>query len=126
MSEDSKTLSSKILRSQFRFVAAQLCRPTESRGATKLERGGELKSYAQVDPVVAPRGLEAPAKPGQSQRIHPLGVRFSAAEVEIVRRKAKDAGCTVNGYIQASTLGSDYKPPLHYFWIIAIGWCLRT
>ncbi len=113
MSEDSKTLSSKILRSQFRFVAEQLCTPVVS-GATKPERVGEPdKSFAQVDPVVAPRGLEAPAKPRQRQRVHPLGVRFSAAEVEIVRRKAKDAGCSVNSYIRASTLGSDYKPPVH-------------
>jgi len=50
-------------------------------------------------------------KPTPRTRPHPLGVRFSATELEIVKAKARAAGCSVNSYIRASTLRSDYKPP---------------
>jgi hypothetical protein len=38
--------------------------------------------------------------------------RYSATEREIVHRKADTASLSVNGYIRAVTLGSDYKPPV--------------
>lgn len=104
-----------MLRSQFRVVADSVCLPgaTKDSGATNKEKNDNLqKSSAQVDPGVAPRG-RASAAPKQRKRLHPLGVRFSAAELEIVKRKARDGGCTVNRYIRASALGSDYKAPVH-------------
>jgi len=50
-------------------------------------------------------------KPTPRTRPHPLGVRFSATELEIVRAKARAAGCSVNSYIRAAALASDYTPP---------------
>ena len=118
MSQDTSS-SGRLIRSQFRVVADSICRPcatgepVKQTGATKRESNNDsVKSSAQVDPGVAPRG-RASAEPKQEKRLHPLGVRFSAAELEIVKRKAKNAGCTVNRYIRASTLGSDYKAPVH-------------
>lgn len=105
----------KDIRSQFRFAADNVCRPgaTKDTGATNKEKNDNLqKSSAQVDPGVAPRG-RASAAPKHGKRSHPLGVRFSAAELEIVKRKARDSGCTTNSYIRASALGSEYKVPVH-------------
>lgn len=116
MAEHDSPSPYQPIRSRFRLVADSLCRPGAAipdSGATKDEGKDDfLKSYAQVDPMVAPGG-RASAEPKHGRRLHPLGVRFSAAEIEIVRRKARDAGCTVNSYIRAAALGSDYKPPVH-------------
>jgi hypothetical protein len=115
MSQDPPPPGRLLLRSQFRVVADAVCRPgaTKDSGATKKEENKELlKSSAQVDLEVAPRG-RASAAPKQGKRLHPLGVRFSEAELEVVKRKARNAGCTVNGYIRASALGSNYKVPVH-------------
>jgi hypothetical protein len=49
--------------------------------------------------------------PPPHKTLHPLGVRFSEEELALVRIKAQMVGCTVNRYIRASALGSDYTPP---------------
>jgi hypothetical protein len=90
----------------------------------------DQESYAQVAGLVAPNPLGG-LKPGGStkdgqggstarhqdgrtalKRPPPLGVRFSQTEIEIVRGKAKTAGCSTNSYIRAAALGSSYRPPL--------------
>ena len=113
---DVKTASQRHIHSMFRIVAEQVCHPGATKlksGATRKEESQEgRKNCVQVDPGVAPRG-RASATPKQGKRLHPLGVRFSAAELEVVKRKARNAGCTVNSYIRASALGSDYKVPVH-------------
>jgi hypothetical protein len=88
------------------------------------------ESFAQVESLVAPNsgcglkpGGSTKAEKGGStarrmtgvagtERRTPLGVRFTGTELEIVRAKAKAAGCTTNSYIRASALGSQYRPPL--------------
>jgi hypothetical protein len=75
------------------------------------------KSVAQVESAVAPHS--SGLKPNGSatllsharKRPSPLAVRFSETELEIVKAKAKTAGCTTNSYVRASVLGSSYKPP---------------
>lgn len=115
MNEENKPSPGRLLRSQFRVVADAVCHPgaTKDSDATKKEvNKGLEKSSAQVDPGVAPRS-RASTTSKQGKRLHPLGVRFSEAELEVVKRKAQNAGCTVNSYIRASALGSDYKVPVH-------------
>ena len=83
------------------------------------------KSYAQVESLVIPTscglkpdGNTAPVKQGgmarkrtDSARPSPLTVRFSETEKEILRTKARVAGCPVGTFVRASALGSDYRPP---------------
>ena len=105
-----KSFTLSPIKQHFRLTAQSLCQPgaTKVSGATKVA----YKSSALVDPGVAPPGMTS-AEPRGKRRVHPLGVRFSAVELEIVQRKAKAAGCTVNSYVRASTLGSDYQAPTH-------------
>jgi hypothetical protein len=37
---------------------------------------------------------------------------LSEPELDVIRDKAKAAGCSLNGYVRASVLGADYKPPV--------------
>jgi len=80
------------------------------------------KSYAQVESLVVPNsgGLKPGGSTSQvygggttasNKRLAPLSVRFSEAELEIVKAKARTVGCSTNSYVRASALGSDYKPP---------------
>ena len=72
------------------------------------------KARAQVAVMVAPQVVRpepCALKRGIKVRQNPLGVRFSDSELEIVKGRAKEAGCSVNGYIRAAALGTDYKQP---------------
>lgn len=90
------------------------------------------KSYAQVATWVLPRAVipmscELKLKEGADEtddriddegavpkrkRASPLTVRASESQKEILRQKAKAVGMSVGGYMLASSLGSDYKPPV--------------
>jgi len=123
---------------RFRAAAAVLRR--RSRKAARwlpqeavlpgTEKRCDQESFAQVAGLVAPNPAGG-LKPGGSTtarrygrtiangdgrtvpiRPAPLGVRFSEAELAIVKSKARASGCTTNGYIRASALGSSYSPPL--------------
>jgi hypothetical protein len=68
------------------------------------------KSSAQVEiGVTPPRSCEL--KLGREKRRNPLTVRLSDNDREQIREKAQSAGCSLNAYVRASMLGSDYKPP---------------
>jgi len=73
-------------------------------GSTKTNRNGSTKSDRRR---TVRSGSTAQKRPT------PLGVRFRAAEIEIVRAKAKAAGCSTNRYIRASVLGSQYRAPMN-------------
>jgi len=47
-----------------------------------------------------------------AKRPSPLTVRASDSQKEILRRKAKTAGVSLNRYILAAALGADYRPPM--------------
>jgi hypothetical protein len=95
---------------------------------TSKQLGGwqhDSSSSAQVAHVVAPHASrlkpeerlhhknERPtdSKPAARKRLHPYGVRFSAEELTKVRERAKEIGFSVNSYIRASVLDTDYTPP---------------
>ena len=82
----------------------------------------EKDSYAQVESLVLPNsgcGL----KPGgitwdddaqdsdSIKRPSPLTIRLSEKQKKIIRAKAQSAGISVNRFVLASALGSDYRPP---------------
>lgn len=68
------------------------------------------KSYAQVESLVSPPN-SCGLKPRRRKRRNPLTVRLSDNDREHIRAKAKTAGCSLNAYVRASVLGSDYQPP---------------
>ena len=47
------------------------------------------------------------------KRPSPLTVRLSERQRQLIRGKAKAAGMSVNGFVLASALGSDYRPPMN-------------
>jgi len=94
-------------------VAPPLVRPSGSTSGSS--KNFEQKSSAQVEAWVAPRRVQPKSgglKPKRRNRSHPLGIRFIGNELAMVRTKAKVAGYTVNAYVRAAALGSDYKPPI--------------
>jgi len=71
------------------------------------------KSYAQVatsvlPQAVIPKSCELKLK---SKRPSPLTLRVSENQKAIIRTKAKAAGISVNHFLLASALSSDYRPP---------------
>jgi predicted HicB family RNase H-like nuclease len=68
------------------------------------------KSYAQVESLVSPPNSGG-LKPMRRKRRNPLTVRLSDSDRENIKQKAEAAGCTLNAYVRASLLGSDYKAP---------------
>ena len=70
----------------------------------------ELESEPDAEPETGDGDDEGGDSEPQ-KRPHPLGVRFSAIELEIVKAKARTVGCSVNGYVRAAALGSNYRPP---------------
>lgn len=92
----------------------------------------EPKSYAQVESWVTPRGgvtnsggLKPEVKrTAQKKNIHkranPLTVRLSEKDRAIIAQKAFNIGYSVNAYVRAAALGSDYKPPISRDMVIAL------
>ena len=72
-----------------------------------------LKSCAQVETCGRPQMVvhkSCGLKPVIRKKPHRLIGRFSDSEREIVLKKVKAANMTVNEFIRAVALGSDYKP----------------
>ena len=79
-------------------------------------------SYAQVETLVLPKSVGG-LKPGgitweddsedrdSIKRPSPLTIRLSEKQKKIIRAKAQAAGISVNRFVLASALGSDYRPP---------------
>lgn len=63
-----------------------------------------------VRPAVSPKSGEL--KLGR-KRPHRLMGRFSDKERAVVMAKANSAGLSINEYLRASVLGSNYKPPIN-------------
>ena len=100
-----------------------LRRQTEDRNVRQ-----ESKSYAQVESLVVPQPVlpnSCGLKPGMSntqgkpkkrkkptKRPAPLSVRLSEKDRAIIAQKAFNIGYSVNAYVRAAALGSDYKPPI--------------
>jgi uncharacterized protein (DUF1778 family) len=77
---------------------------------------GNTTSYAQVETLVIPSVLPKSCglKPGGSthkKRPSPLPIRLTAEHKALIQAKAKAAGLSVNEYVRAAVLKSDYKPP---------------
>jgi len=92
---------------------------TQARGAVVVDEGKgprstttAEKARAQVETSVAHsvQPKSGGLKPERKSITH--GVRFQPGELEIVRQKAAQISSTINSYIRASVLGSDYKPPV--------------
>lgn len=100
-----------------------------NKESTKQNEQNVPKSSAQVAFLVSPQavspksdelklgvitdaaGDDDNAETNKKRRPNPLTVRLSDQERQIIRDKAQSAGCSINGYVRASALGSDYKPP---------------
>jgi hypothetical protein len=82
------------------FVVTPQCRTTPNF----------KKSCAQVEIGVTPP-RSGGLKPVKKKRRNPLTVRLSDSDRERIRGKASRAGCSLNAYVRASVLGSDYTPP---------------
>jgi len=79
-------------------------------------------SYAQVESLVLPNSRGG-LKPGDGiwkdvdeesdsvKRPSPLTIRLSEKQKKIIKAKAQAAGISVNRFVLASALGSDYRPP---------------
>ena len=48
----------------------------------------------------------------ETPKTYPRGIRFSLEEIDIIKERAKAAGCSFNAYVRYSSLGDQYKPPL--------------
>ncbi len=119
------------VRAQFHAAAGLVCphalnwivnsEPT----AEVIPRGewsGEKDSYAQVESLVLPNS-SAGLKPGGNaweedgtdrdsiKRPSPLTIRLSERQKKIIRAKAQAAAISVNRFVLAAALGSDYRPP---------------
>jgi hypothetical protein len=118
-------------RHQFRAATGLVCAPAMNRIAPAeptsqvIPNAGwsrEKDSYAQVETLVLPKsgcGL----KPGgitwdedtpdrdSIKRPSPLTIRLSERQKRIIRSKAQAAGISVNRFVLAASLGSDYRPP---------------
>lgn len=75
------------------------------------------ESYAQVAPSVLHPvaqkscGLKPESVGGKKSEVR--SIRFQAGELVIVEAKAVMAGVSINSYIRAAALGSDYEQPMH-------------
>lgn len=90
------------------------------------------KSSAQVESWVSPQGgvtNSGGLKPEEKRtgkkknirrRINPLTVRLSEKDRSIITQKAFNIGYSVNAYVRAAALGSDYKPPISRDMVIAL------
>ena len=85
-------------------------------------RSQKSESYAQVETLVLPNsrgGLppggvtwdEQASEGDGSKRPSPLTIRLSERQKQIIRAKAHAAGMSVNRFVLAAALGSDYRPP---------------
>lgn len=108
---DDKTLPPTQF--QFREAAQSCARRTIRPGVTKSY---DLlpKSSAQVETLVSPPKSGVLSHDGNTKkRPNPLTIRLSSDQKALIRNKAKTAGLSINEYIKASTLGSEYRPPLN-------------
>lgn len=96
----------------------------------------EPKSYAQVESLVLPHAVlpnSCGLKPEMSNGRHkpqtqkkpkkrpsPLSVRLSEKDRAVIAQKAFDIGYSINAYVRASALGSDYKPPISRDMVMAL------
>ena len=96
----------------------------------------EPKSYAQVETLVVPQAVipkSCGLKPKVSNRFRPpekqkksvkrpapLSVRLSDKDRAIIAQKAFTISCSVNAYMIAAALGSDYKPPISRDMVLAL------
>ena len=119
------------VRAQFHAAAGLVCphalnwivnvEPTEEvipRG----EWSSEKDSYAQVDSLVLPNSRGG-LKPGgitwnddgtdrdSVKRPSPLTIRLSERQKRIIRAKAQASAISVNRFVLAAALGSDYRAP---------------
>jgi len=94
------------------------------------------KSYAQVETLVLPQAVlpkSGGLKPEMSNRYRhpqmqkksakrqaPLSVRLSDKDRAIIAQKAFNIGYSVNAYMIAAALGSDYKPPIGRDMVMAL------
>lgn len=99
---------------------------------TEVIPGGEWSekndSYAQVESLVLPNSRGG-LKPGgitrtgitwdddsndrdSTKRPSPLTIRLSERQKQIIRAKAQAATISVNRFVLAAALGSDYRPPV--------------
>lgn len=106
---DSGSSFPPLVHLQFRRAKA-ICK----RGVIN---SGSTKSSAQVETLVIPSVLpkSGELKLGGStrkKRPSPYSIRLTENQKTIIRAKAQAAGLSVNEFIRAVVLGSNYKPPL--------------
>lgn len=109
-----------LVRHQFKSAKQMLSAvtPNDEQGRT------QKRSYAQVESWVLPNsgglkpeGNTSKAKRGNTEgrevqrRPSPLTVRLTELQRQIIRDKARLAGISVNRFVLASALGSNYRPP---------------
>lgn len=80
------------------------------------------KSSAQVETLVLPQAVipKAGELKLRKKRPSPLTLRASEQHKTIIRAKAQKAGVTVNHFVLASALGSDYRPPHDRAFVLAM------
>ena len=90
------------------------------------------KSCAQVESLVSPQGgvtnsgglkpetKRTAKKKNIRKRGNPLTVRLSEKDRAIIAQKAFNIGYSVNAYVRAAALGSDYKPPIGRDMVMAL------
>ena len=92
------------------------------------------KSATQVAPsvlphVVLPKAGELKLRQGitsgAGKRSSPLTIRASDSQKELLRRKARSAGISLNRYMLAAALGDDDNPPPDPQWTKALLACNR-
>lgn len=120
------------VRAQFHAAAGLVCphalnwivdaEPTSAQVIPSTQDGTLSDSYAQVESLVLPNSPGG-LKPGgitwdehaseydSAKRPSPLTIRLSERQKRIIRAKAQAAAISVNRFVLAAALGSDYKPP---------------
>jgi hypothetical protein len=114
LDKDASKINPRFIRTQFRTARSLTSRTIMSAVIPPtIDEPYFAKSYAQVatsvlPQAVIPKSCELKLK---SKRPSPLTLRVSENQKAIIRTKAKTAGTSVNHFVLASTLGSDYRPP---------------
>jgi hypothetical protein len=124
------------VRAQFHAAAGLVCPHAlnwivNAEPTAEVIPGGEWSSendsYAQVESLVLPNSRGG-LKPGGNTRTgitwdddsedrdsvkrpSPLTIRLSERQKQIIRAKAQAAAISVNRFVLAAALGSDYRPP---------------
>jgi Bacterial mobilisation protein (MobC) len=126
-------MPSPNVRFHFRRAAKELCnrnpgadvsdKPVSKEGATTCNTEGSTpcitKSSAQVAPFVIQKGGGG-LKPGchtqrntrKASQSKPFSVRLTQEQIDSLKERAEDEGCSVNEYVRNVVLDGNYRSPL--------------